>query len=144
MAAHPDETKNPSRDPERRQFANLIRDRRAELGEGLDAFASRALDPVSGKRVTRGWIYRLETHESVTPPQVEELRALAEAARLPLGVLQDAAGQQFHGVDPLVGGSSAAKAFVHKLDQLPADQRARLLHFVDSLLPADPPDGEHR
>ncbi|MFI8988626.1 hypothetical protein ACIG63_27060 [Streptomyces antimycoticus] len=126
-----------SRDPERRQFADLIRDRRAELREGLTAFAAKAVDPVTGTKVTRGWIYRLETGEPVTPPAVEELRALAAAARLPLESLQDAAGAQFHGRDPLVSGSGESTAYVRKLDRLPADQRRRLLDLIDSLVPPD-------
>ncbi|MFE4051202.1 helix-turn-helix domain-containing protein [Streptomyces sp. YIM B13518] len=130
-----------TQDPERRtQFADLIRRRRAELNKGLNAFAEKAVDPVSGVRVTRGWIYRLETGEPVTPPVYEELRALAAACELPVETLQDAAGSQFHGVDPLVSGSSEAKAYVRKLDQLPADQRDRLLRLIDTLTP--PPSQE--
>ena len=125
-----------TQDPERRtQFADLIRRRRAELNKGLSAFAERAVDPVSGVRVTRGWIYRLETGEPVTPPVFEELCALAAACELPVEALQDAAGSQFHGVDPLVGGSSEAKAYVRKLDRLPPDQRDQLLRLIDTLTP---------
>ncbi|MGR3870945.1 helix-turn-helix domain-containing protein [Streptomyces graminifolii] len=128
-------------DPERRtQFADLIRNRRKQLGLGLDAFAQGAIDPISGTRVTRGWIYRLETGEKVTPPEFEELRALAAAADLPVEALQDAAGSQFHGRDPLVTGSPVSVAYVRKLDSLPAEQRDRLLAFIDSLVP--PVEGE--
>ncbi|MGW5126714.1 helix-turn-helix domain-containing protein [Streptomyces sp. NPDC004069] len=136
MAPNDTTTSGNNPTPERRTaFAALIRNRRAELRMGLDAFAARAVDPVTGTRVTRGWIYRLETGETITPPQVEELRALAAACELPLEALQDAAGSQFHGVDPLVGGSGEAKAYVRKLDSLPADQRERLLRLIDTLVP---------
>jgi transcriptional regulator with XRE-family HTH domain len=136
MASHDTPASDPTRDPERRtQFADLIRERRAELNEGLDAFAEKAVDPVSGVRVKRGWIYRLETGQPVTPPSYEELCALAEACRLPVETLQDAASSQFFGVDPLVGGSSEAKAYVRKLDRLPPDQRERLLQLIDTLTP---------
>lgn len=122
--------------PERRtHLADLIRTRRAELGESLDTFAARAIDPVSGVQVKRGWIYRLEQGEKVTPPVYEELAALAEAARLPIERLQDAAGAQFHGVDPLRSGTGEAVAYVRKLDSLPSDQRERLLSLIDSLVP---------
>jgi hypothetical protein len=124
-----------AQEPERRQFADLVRRRRAELNEGLDAFAAKAVDPVSGARVKRGWIYRLETGEPVTPPVFEELRALAAACELPVEALQDAAGSQFHGVDPVVSGSSEARAYVRKLDQLPAAQRDQLLRLIDTLTP---------
>jgi len=136
MTPNGTETSGNIPEPERRTaFTDLIKGRRAELRMGLGAFAARAVDPVSGTRVTRGWIYRLETGETITPPQVEELRALAVACDLPLQALQDAAGSQFHGVDPLASGSSEAKAYVHKLDRLPADQRERLLRLIDTLVP---------
>lgn len=135
MAAMDDKTREPEQ--RRTQFADLIRRRRAELNEGLDKFAAKAVDPVSGTRVTRGWIYRLETGEPVTPPVFEEIRALATAARLPVEALQDAAGSQFHGVDPLMSGSSEAKAYVHKLDRIPREQRDRLLQLIDSLMPPE-------
>ncbi|MEW2424873.1 helix-turn-helix transcriptional regulator [Streptomyces nigra] len=136
MAPNDSQPRNDVRNPERRtQLADLIKARRKELNVGLKAFAERAVDPLSGVQVTRGWVYRLEQGEPVTPPVYEELRALAAACDLPVETLQDAAGSQFHGVDPLVSGSSEAKAYVHKLDQLPAEQRERLLRLIDTLVP---------
>jgi transcriptional regulator with XRE-family HTH domain len=138
MAAHNDKTSDRGGDPERRgPFRDLIRRRRAELNESLDVFAAKAVDPTSGERVTRGWIHRLETGLPVNAPQVEQLRALAEACELPLEQLQDEAGREFHGVDPLIGGSSESKAYVRKLDRLPADQRDRLLRLIDTLVPPE-------
>ncbi len=138
MAAKDEQTREHAREPERRtQFADLIRQRRAELNESLDTFAKKAVDPISGLRVKRGWIYRLETGETVTPPGVEELRALRAACDLPLGRLQDAAGQQFHGVDPLEGASAEATAYVRKLDRVPADQREGLMRLIDTLVPPE-------
>ncbi|MFH9404929.1 MULTISPECIES: helix-turn-helix domain-containing protein [unclassified Streptomyces] len=140
MAAHNDQATRGPGSPERRtQFADLIRARRAELRLSLKEFATRSVDPVTGTSVTRGWIYRLETGESVIPPQLPELRALRAACDLPLEQLQDAAGAQFFGVDPLVSGSTEAKAYVHKLDRLPAEQRDRLLRLIDTLVPPDDP-----
>ncbi|WP_345657381.1 helix-turn-helix domain-containing protein [Streptomyces siamensis] len=125
-------------DPERRTaFADLIRARRKALRLGLDAFAERAVDPVSGTRVTRGWIYRLETGENVESPDYEKLCALAAATELPLRTLQDAAGSQFHGRDPVEGGSPVSVAYVRKLDKLDPEQRDRLFAFIDTLVPPD-------
>jgi transcriptional regulator with XRE-family HTH domain len=136
MAPTGSDPREATRSPEQRtHLADLIRGRRAELNVGLKAFAEKAVDPATGTRVTRGWVYRLEQGEPVTPPVYEELCALAVACELPVETLQDAAGSQFHGVDPLVSGSSEAKAYVHKLDQLPADQRERLLRLIDTLVP---------
>jgi transcriptional regulator with XRE-family HTH domain len=142
MAAYQDQPAPVTPDPEQRtQFRDLIRNRRLDLGESLTDFASKAIDPVKGKRVTRGWIHRLEAGETVTPPQVEELRALAAACELPLTVLQDAAGAQFFGVDAVWTESGEARAYVHKLDKIPADQRERLLRLIDSLVPPDVDEG---
>ncbi|MFJ1653661.1 hypothetical protein ACIOC2_20185 [Streptomyces sp. NPDC088337] len=135
MAAKDDKTREPEQ--RRTQFADLIRSRRAELGESLDAFAARAVDPITGERVKRGVINRLETGQPVTPPTFPELRAWAEAARLPVEALQDAAGSQFHGVDPLKSGSNESKAYVRKLDRIPPEQRERLLQLIDSLVPPE-------
>lgn len=141
MAPNDSQPREGVHSPEQRtQLADLIRGRRAELNLGLKAFAERAIDPASGTSVTRGWVYRLEQGEPITPPVYEELVALAAACDLPVETLQDAAGSQFHGVDPLVSGSSEAKAYVHKLDQLPADQRERLLRLIDTLVPPDAGD----
>ncbi|MFB9464496.1 hypothetical protein [Streptomyces cinereospinus] len=119
------------------QFTDLLKSRRAELGEGLARIASRSVDPGSGREMKRGRLYRLEGNEEggITPPDFWELRALAAGYRLPLERLQDAAGQQFHGVDPLRSGTGEAVAYVRKLDSLPADQRERLLSLIDSLVP---------
>lgn len=142
MAPSPTQPSDAQPGPERRrsQFRDLIRRRRAALNESLDVFARKAVDPVSGERVTRGWIVRLETGLPVNAPGYEELCALAAACELPVEALQDAAGAEFFGVDPLRSGSSEAKAYVHKLDQLPADQRERLLRLIDTLVPPDGPD----
>ncbi|MEU2077136.1 hypothetical protein [Streptomyces sp. NPDC013489] len=141
MAAYEDQSTRGPMDPERRQqFADLIRRRRSELNQGLTAFSAKAVDPISGVKVSRGWIHRLETGETITPPVVEELRALAAACEYPLETLQDAAGAQFHGVDALASGSSEARAYVHKLDRIPVDQRERLLRLIDTLVPPEEGD----
>lgn len=122
--------------PERRtQLSDLLRERRAELGESLDVMTPKAVDPISGTRVPRGRLYRLERADRVTPPVYEELAALAAAYRLPVERMQDAAGAQFHGVDPLRSGTGEATAYVRKLDALPAEQRERLLRLIDTLVP---------
>jgi transcriptional regulator with XRE-family HTH domain len=140
MASNPTPPSGDAREPERRtQFRDFIRNRRAELNESLDVFARKAVDPVSGKRVTRGWIVRLESGENVNAPGYEELCALAAACELPVEALQDAASSQFFGVDPLKSGSSEAKAYVHKLDQLPREQRDNLLRLIDTLVPPPAP-----
>lgn len=119
--------------PPRSQFADLIRRRRAELGLSLVNFAARAVDSETGEQVKSGWVHRLEKGEPVTPPQLPELRALALAAELDLEELQDAAGQQFHGVDPVWGSSGAAKAYVRRMERMSPKQREQLMRFLDAM-----------
>ncbi|MFJ8603428.1 hypothetical protein ACIREM_32920 [Streptomyces shenzhenensis] len=142
MAPNEISSTTPEQSEPRTQFTDLLRSRRAELGESLAKVEGRSVDPLTGKGMKRGRIYRLEGGEKggVTPPDFWELRALTEGYRLPIERLQDAAGAQFHGVEPLRVGTGEAVAYVRKLDRLPPDQRERLLHLIDSLVP--PQSGE--
>lgn len=143
MAVEDGNAGGPVGTPERRtHLSDLLRERRAELRESLDVIAPRAVDPVSGTRVPRGKLYRLERADKVTPPVYEELAALAAAYRLPIERLQDAAGAQFHGVDPLRSGTGEAVAYVRKLDSLPREQRERLLRLIDTLVPPQTGDSD--
>jgi transcriptional regulator with XRE-family HTH domain len=122
---------------ERTQFRDLIRELRQQSGLSLVRFAERAVDPLTKTAVKSGWIHRLESGDPVTPPQLPELRALAEAAGCDLEILQDAAGAQFHGVDPVYSASGEARAFVRKTERLTPKQRAQLQAFLDTIVPAE-------
>lgn len=132
----------PPREHERRtQFADLVKRRREELGLSLRKFAEQAVDPVTGEQVVKySWLQRLESYEDVIPPQLPELRGLAVAARVPLEAMQDAAGQQFHGVDPAWSESGEAKAYVRRLDSLRPEQREQLMRFLDTFTSSDDVD----
>jgi transcriptional regulator with XRE-family HTH domain len=122
----------------RTQFADLVRQRRQSLGLSLKEFAKRAVDPETGEQVvTYSWVHRLETGEPVTPPQLPELRGLARACEVDLEVMQDVAGQQFHGVDPVWSESGEAKAYVRRLEAMTPEQREQLMRFLDSVAPKD-------
>ncbi|MFJ4712681.1 helix-turn-helix domain-containing protein [Streptomyces sp. NPDC088785] len=134
MAAQ--DTPPPTEREDRTQFADLVRQRRAALGLSFKEFAKRAVDPESGEQVTSySWVHRLESGEPVTPPQLPELRGLARAAEVPLETMQDAAGQQFHGVDPAWSESGEAKAYVRRLERMTPAQREQLMRFLDSVAP---------
>lgn len=122
----------------RTQFADLVRQRRQLLGLSLKEFAKRAVDPETGEQVvTYSWVHRLESGEPVTPPQLPELRGLARACEVDLEVMQDAAGQQFHGVEPVWSESGEAKAYVRRLEAMTPEQREQLMRFLDSVAPKD-------
>ena len=124
----------------RTQFRDLIRERRSDLRLSLKDFAARALDPVTGAQVKSGWIYRLESGEPVTPPQLPELRALARAAECDLEDLLGAAGQEVHGVDPVTSASGEVRAFVRRMERLTPTQRRQLASFLDTFVPEERED----
>jgi transcriptional regulator with XRE-family HTH domain len=117
------------------EFADLIRNRRAELGLSLAQFQERSVDPRTGTQVKSGWVYRLETGESVVPPRKPQLRALAAATDLPLGQLQDAASAQFFGIERVWSESGEASALVRRAGRLTQDQREQLLRLIDAFAP---------
>lgn len=117
------------------EFADLIRGRRAELGLSLAQFQERSVDPRTGTQVKSGWVYRLESGESVIPPRLPQLRALAAAASLPLSQLQDAASAQFFGIERVWAESGEASALVRRAGRLTQDQREQLLRLIDAFAP---------
>ncbi|MFJ6810616.1 XRE family transcriptional regulator [Streptomyces anulatus] len=117
------------------EFADLIRGRRAALGLSLSAFEKLAIDPKTGTQVKSGWIYRLETGESVIPPRKAQLRALREATGLPFHELQDAAAAQFFGIERVWAESGEASALVRRTERLTKDQREQLLRLIDAFAP---------
>ncbi|MBK3555672.1 helix-turn-helix domain-containing protein [Streptomyces sp. MBT56] len=123
------------------EFADLIRERRAALGLSLSAFEKRSIDPITGTQVKSGWVYRLETGESVIPPRTAQLRALREATGLPLHQLQDAAAAQFFGIERVWAESGEASALVRRTEKLTEDQREQLLRLIDAFAP--PGQDEH-
>ncbi|MFH8797093.1 helix-turn-helix domain-containing protein [Streptomyces sp. NPDC017941] len=125
---------------ERNQFRDLIRERRSALRLSLKDFAERAVDPVTGERVRSGWIHRLESGEPVTPPQLPELRALSKASECDLEELQDAAGREFHGVDPVTSASGEVRAFVRRMERMTPKQRRQLASFLDTFVPGERED----
>lgn len=117
------------------EFADLIRARRAELGLSLAQFQERSVDPRTGTQVKSGWVHRLETGEPVIPPRTPQLRALAAATALPLGMLQDAASAQFFGIERVWAESGEASALVRRAGRLTQDQRDQLLRLIDAFAP---------
>ncbi|MGW0131950.1 XRE family transcriptional regulator [Streptomyces sp. NPDC003299] len=85
---------------ERTDFTDLLRRRRAELGHSLRVMESRSVDPVTGEQAKFGWLSKVERGESVDPPKIERLRAIAAGYELPVRILQLAATQQFFDYDP--------------------------------------------
>ncbi|MGW1463892.1 XRE family transcriptional regulator [Streptomyces sp. NPDC002308] len=123
--------------PPRTDLSDLVRGRRADLGLSLRRVeALGGLDPADGKPLIKySWISRLEAGESVIPPQLPQLQALATALQLPLGKVQDAAGAQFFGIDVVWHSSGEARALVERADRMTSEQREQLMRLLDSFAP---------
>lgn len=117
------------------EFADLIRERRAELGLSLEQFEARSIDPESGATVKRGWVHRLEKGDPVIPPRTPQLKALAAATSLPLERLQDAAGKQFFGIERVWAESGEASALLRRAGRLTEEQREQLMRLIDVFAP---------
>ncbi|MEU0001528.1 multiprotein-bridging factor 1 family protein [Streptomyces microflavus] len=117
------------------EFADLIRERRLVQGLSFAQLAERSVDPVTGTQVKSGWLYRLESGESVIPPRVPQLRALAAGLNEPLSKLQDAAAAQFFGIERVWSESGEASALIRRTGELTQDQREQLLRLIDAFAP---------
>lgn len=118
----------------RTQFRDLVVQRKEEIGLGYERLAARCVDPESGEQTVKGsWLHRVVTGENVEPPSYEMLRGMAAGLDVPVGVLQDAAGAQFFGAEPVFSESAEARAFLEDADRLTPAQRAAIRALMRSL-----------
>ncbi|MCY0960805.1 XRE family transcriptional regulator [Streptomyces sp. H27-H5] len=115
----------------RTHLSDLVRKRRAELRLSFRQLEERTGLGEDGKPVIRRGT--LENLEKVVPrmawtPRFPELQALADALELPLVQVQDAAGSQFMGIDPVV--SEHGRAYVRGADKLTPVQREQIERLI--------------
>lgn len=126
--------RNPRAASGRTQFRDVVVKRKEEIGLGYERLAARCIDPESGEQTVKGsWLHRLATGENVEPPSYEMLRGMAAGLDVPVGVLQDAAGAQFFGAEPVFSESSEARAFLADADRLTPAQREAIRTLMRSL-----------
>ncbi|MDR3081969.1 MAG: XRE family transcriptional regulator [Streptomyces sp.] len=85
---------------QRTDFADLVRERRAELGISLRDLEARAIDPESGVQAKFGWLSKVENNKPVDTPKLELVKAVAAGLTLPLSVVKGAVMRQFLDYDP--------------------------------------------
>ncbi|MFG2225338.1 XRE family transcriptional regulator [Streptomyces sp. NPDC048644] len=120
------------RDDTRTHLSDLVRHRRADLRLSLRGVEEHSgnLGPDGRPIIKRGWLDRLEKGEPVIPPQLPELRALADVLSVSLGRLQDAAGAQFLGIDSVWSQSGEARALVEHAERMTPEQREQLARLL--------------
>lgn len=127
-----------ARDPEateqRTQLRDIVVQRKEELGLGYERLAARCIDPETGEQTVKSsWLHRLATGKNVQRPDYPTLRGMAAGLGVPVGVLQDAAGAQFFGAEPVFSESAEARAFLADADRLTPTQRAAIRALMRSL-----------
>lgn len=123
----------------RTQLADLVRERKDDLGLSYARLAKRCIDPENGEQsVKDSWLHRLLTGLPVQAPELSVLRGLAAGLGVPLGRIQDAAGAQFFGIDTVWSASGEARALVERANELTPEQRAKLLDLMDAFVPEKP------
>lgn len=116
-------------------LADLVRARREQLHLSFAALGMVSLDPESEAIVTASWLHRLESAKPVVPPQLAQLRAMAAGLQLPLAQIQEAAAEQFFGLEPGAITSAEILALAARLQQLSPKQREALNGFLDAFSP---------
>jgi hypothetical protein len=126
--------RNPKATGGRSQLRDIVVQRKEELGLGYARLAARCIDPESGEQTVKSsWLHRLATGEPVEAPDYETLRGMAAGLGMPVGVLQDAAGAQFFGAEPVFSESAEARAFLADADRLTPTQREAIRALMRSL-----------
>jgi hypothetical protein len=120
-------------------LSDLVADRRAALHLSLAKLADRCVNPDTGVQEWKiGRLLRLEKRQSVGAITPEQIRALAAGLDLPTREVQDAAGEQFFGVQTMEGQrAERVRLLVHRADRLSLEDVDRLIAIADAL-PARP------
>jgi hypothetical protein len=125
------------------RLSDLVAERRAELHLSLVTLAERCVDPETHMQEWKaGRIHRLEHRQPLELITPEQIRALAAGLDLPLREVQDAAGEQFHGVETTnLDASGKVKALTNRAWSLAPEDLDRLLAIAETF-PVNP-DGRH-
>lgn len=117
----------------RTDLSDLVVRRKAELGLSYEKLAERCIDPETGEQTVKySWLHRLATYKSVIPPDFPQLRGLHAGLDVPLGLVQEAAGSQFLGIDTVWSEDGDVRALVHEFQEMDADDQAKVRALMQS------------
>ncbi|WP_030981245.1 helix-turn-helix domain-containing protein [Streptomyces sp. NRRL S-1813] len=118
----------------RKDLADLVRTRRAQLGLTLRELASRCVDPQdpdAGAMWTHATIGNLES-KTIKAPDLPKLRALAKGLDLPLRLVQEAAGVQYMGIETTWSDDGETRTLVHHYWELSPEDRAKVQAMLEA------------
>lgn len=118
---------------ERHDLGDLVLERKTVLRLSYERLAARCIDPDTGEASVRGsWLHRLATREKVVPPDAAALRGMAVGLELPLRLVQDAAGAQFFGIEPLYSDDETMRAIVPHLQEMSPEDRRKIQALIEA------------
>jgi hypothetical protein len=127
------------------RLSDLVANRRAELRLSLVKLADRCIDPDTGVQEWKsGRLYRLEKRLPVERLTPEQIRALAAGLGLPARDVQDAAGEQFFGVETVEDPrSERIRILAHRAGDISMEDLERLIAIAETF-PVNPDESAKR
>jgi hypothetical protein len=119
----------------RTHLSDLVRARMEELEYGARTLAAACIDPegpAQGPLWSRGTLDNLRQGRRIKAPEFPQLRALAAGLQLPLGMVQEAAGSQFLGIDTVWTADGKMRALVIGFSEMDADDQEKVLRLMES------------
>ncbi|MFF7012266.1 XRE family transcriptional regulator [Streptomyces fimicarius] len=124
-------------------LADLVSQRKGELGLSFRGIAEAAVDPVdpmAGSLWTRGTLENLAKREPVKAPSAPMLRALAAGLQVPLRLVQEAAAAQWFGVETVTAhegeGDLETRLLVRRYQAMTPEDRRRLQIIAETYDPS--------
>ncbi|MEU2764301.1 XRE family transcriptional regulator [Streptomyces sp. NPDC007094] len=122
-------------------LADLVNQRKGEVGLSFRKIAEAAVDPVDpsgGSLWTRGTLENLAKREPVKAPSAPMLRALAAGLQVPLRLVQEAAAAQWFGVETVYDDEAdpETRLLVRRYQQMSPEDRRRLQIIAETYDPS--------
>lgn len=131
------------REAPRDDLSYILNKRLVELGIGTRTLAARCIDPENpsgGPLWTRGTLDNLRAGVRIKAPEIPELRALAAGLGIEeVGLLQEAAGSQYFGIDTVWSRDGKVRALVLGFAEMDPEEQDKVLARMAErrALPAD-------
>ncbi|MEU8756280.1 XRE family transcriptional regulator [Streptomyces chartreusis] len=118
---------------QRTDFADLVRQRRAELNISVRKLAEQSVDPETGEQAKFGWISKVERGESTDAPAATILRALAVGLSLPVRVLQEAAAAQYLNMESFIWSQDrTTRVLAARIEEMSDEERRQLADIAET------------
>ncbi|WP_239697841.1 MULTISPECIES: helix-turn-helix domain-containing protein [Streptomyces] len=118
---------------QRTDFADLLRQRRAELGISVRKLADQSVDPDTGTQAKFGWISKVERGESTDAPSAAILRALSVGLAIPLRVLQEAAAAQYLDMESFIWSQDrTTRVLAAHIEEMSDEERQQLADIAET------------